>query len=147
MNISKQNFGWGVVLLRSNTSKILGELFTHVQYTRSVMGRQKGSWFLTGCNDPQTTQINKRKKCNNIPRSKIMMPHTFVQVCKMKLDRQQVCKMKLDRQHAINWQTVIGCPDPSQTVTSWTTRYRPGILDKPQAFVQKALHLHMWKYF
>ena len=51
----------------------------HVQCTWSVTGRQKGWRFMTGHNDPQTRQIhvNRWKKCNNIPCTKIMTPQTF----------------------------------------------------------------------
>ena len=54
------------------------KLFMHVQYTRSVMGRQKGLLFMMGCENPQTRQINRQKKSNNIPRSKILTPQTFI---------------------------------------------------------------------
>ena len=33
---------------------------------------------MTARDDPQTTQINRRKKCINIPRSKIMTPQRVV---------------------------------------------------------------------
>ena len=49
----------------------------HIQYTRSIMGHQKGWRFVTGCDYSETRQTGE-SKCNNIPCSKIMTPQTFV---------------------------------------------------------------------
>ena len=35
------------------------------------MGRQKGWWFVMGCDNPQTPQINRQKKYSNIPRKSV----------------------------------------------------------------------------
>lgn len=45
----------------------------HVQYTRSLTGRQKGRRFVTGRDDAQPTK-NGRNECINIPRSKTITP-------------------------------------------------------------------------
>ena len=91
--------------------------FIHVQYTWSIMGRQKGWQFVMDCDDQQTTQINRRKKSNNISHSKIMMLQT--------LD-----KYKCGGRHSIAdmpwtdkpWWIVMICQDPSPVwwpVTDW----------------------------
>ena len=69
-------------------------------------GSPKG---VTGRDHPQTTQINRRKKCNNIRRSKMMTPQKFV----------HVWRTTLYRRHVANWQTATGRHDSSRTVPSF----------------------------
>ena len=75
------------------------------------------------CDDPQTTQINRQKKCNNFPCSKIMMLQTFIQVWSL---------TTLDCRHVVDWEKVTGCHDLPWTVTSLATRVRSGIMDNPR---------------
>ena len=66
-------FGLTATFLWQGTS-----IHVHVQYIPSIRDRQNGWRFVT--DREQTTQINRRKKYNNIPRSKITTPQTFAQV-------------------------------------------------------------------
>ena len=80
---------------------------------------------------------SRQKKCNNIPRSKIMTPQTFV----------KVRRTMLDRWHVANWQTVTGFR--SWTVTDYGDPLRIRYIGQPSpliAFTRDVVSAAGWTF-